>query len=79
MLFRSCSGIKSEFEGRKEIKRMKKMICDKCEELREEKSDIMISEVRIDGSYYGWYCPINFCPKCGRPLAEVRKENKNDN
>ena len=53
-------------------------MCQYCKDFKEEKFPIEISELRIEGSYYNYHCPINYCPNCGKPIYDkniIRKEN----
>lgn len=44
--------------------------CTYCEELNEEKFPIEITELKIQGGYYGWHCAIRHCPYCGKLLKK---------
>lgn len=47
--------------------------CKYCNDLNEEEYPIEISELRIQGSYYKYYMPIEFCPVCGKRLNRYIK------
>lgn len=47
--------------------------CKHCKDFNEEKYAITIDEIRIQGSYYHYSCPIKFCPACGSVLNKYVK------
>lgn len=57
---------------------MSKTKCTYCKDFNEEKYNINICEVEIQGGYYIYHCPINYCPSCGKRLARFSKDDKAD-
>lgn len=47
--------------------------CKYCKDFNEEKHDITIDEIRIQGSYFHYNCPIKFCPSCGTILKKYKQ------
>lgn len=54
--------------------------CETCEELNEEKNDVIITEIKIDGvGYYNWYRDILYCPTCGKKIThKAKRRTKNE-
>ena len=56
-------------------------MCDRCRDLIEDRTKhpytiIEITEIRADGSYYNWFCPIHYCPQCGKKIEVKKNETK---
>lgn len=43
-------------------------MCIYCKDFNEEKEDIEISEVIVEGLHYQYHCPLKHCPNCGEKL-----------
>ena len=40
--------------------------CEFCKDLEDE-TNVEITEIKIRSvGYYGWNCPVNYCPACGK-------------
>lgn len=50
--------------------------CPYCKDFNDEKYQINICEVEVQGGYYHYYCPINYCPNCGKILKRFKKDDK---
>lgn len=50
--------------------------CEYCKDLNEEKYDVEIHEVYIQGGYYNWGCMIRYCPYCGRKLDKYKEDDE---
>lgn len=50
--------------------------CKYCKDLNDEKSDMEISQIVINGSYYDYEVPIKFCPNCGKVLKKYVLKSK---
>jgi hypothetical protein len=49
------------------------MSCKYCKELNKEKEKIAIDDIHIrTAGYFGYYCPIRYCPNCGKILDKYK-------
>lgn len=55
---------------------MSKTKCPYCKDFNDEEYPIEIYELRIQGGYYIYHCPINYCPNCGKILMRFDKDDK---
>jgi NADH pyrophosphatase NudC (nudix superfamily) len=52
------------------------MSMSKCETC-EEKNDVTITEIKIEGvGYYDWCRDILYCPTCGKKITHKQKGDK---
>ena len=46
--------------------------CKYCKDLNDEKCDIEVYQIVINGRYYNYDMPIKFCPNCGKELKKSK-------
>jgi anaerobic ribonucleoside-triphosphate reductase len=51
--------------------------CQYCKDLNTEKEEMKIVEIYIQrAGYYGYRCPIKYCPNCGKILDKYKDDKE---